>query len=815
MRYIIVQSKKDKKVLKKYIILVVCVSVSLLSYSQQKIQGKVTDKQGNGIENVSIGTLNLNKPIGTSTNQNGRYSLDLKVNKEYKIRFSCIGYKDYDTIITLQSLQNKTIDVVLENSSETLNTVEVKGDYSREEGVTRISSEWAKNTAGPTGGVENVIKSTEGVSSNNELSSQYSVRGGNFDENLVYVNDIEINRPILIRNGQQEGLSFINTDMVGDIQFSSGGFDAKYGDKMSSVLDIKYRKPTEFKGNASLGLLGGALHLEGLIGSRFTYQVGYRNKTNKYLLNSLETNGEYNTTFNDLQAYLTYDLNEKTELSFLGNIADNKYNFVPQTRETQFGNIYQTLNLKIYFDGEEVDRFTSLFGAFMLNHKLSDKVQLKFIASAFSTDEKETYDIQGQYWLYETGGLGSEQEFDRGIGTYLEHARNNLNANIFNLEHKGYKYYDNGTLSWGVKYQREQIDDKIKEWKMVDSSDYTIPSIYDNIGTYDGTKPPLLQNYYKSNNDISSNRITAFVQRQIKIEKQKGTYFFNLGLRGQYWDFNKEIFPSPRASVSYKPNIKQDILFRFATGIYAQFPFYREYRNEQGEINKDIKSQKSWHFVLSSDWNFKMLDRNFKFVTSAYYKYLWDIIPYHIDNVRLRYTALNNANGYAAGLDMKLFGEFIKGIDSWVTLSFMKTEQDIEGDGLGYLPRPTDQLVNASVSFQDYLPNMPWMRVYLNFNYGSGYPYYPPNTSNVFRMPHYLRADIAFTFRIKDEDASWAKDNFMKFAKKIWLNIEWLNVFNNKNVISYMYVQDFAGATYSVPNYLTPTLLNAKLTVEF
>ena len=801
--------------LKKYILFSLCLVCVLTSNAQQKIFGKVSDKQGKAIENVSIGTLNLDKPIGTTSNQNGNYSLSLKANKEYKIRFSCIGFKDFDTIIILSSLQNKEIDIVLEQSSQTLDAVEVKGDYSREDGVTRISTEWAKNTAGPTGGVENVIKSTEGVSSNNELSSQYSVRGGNFDENLVYVNDMEIYRPLLIRNGQQEGLSFINTDMIGDIQFSSGGFDAKYGDKMSSVLDIKYKKPTEFNGNASIGLLGGSLHIEGLIGSRFTYQLGYRNKTNKYLLNSLETSGDYNSNFNDLQTYLTYDINEKTELAFLGNISDNRYNFIPQTRETQFGNVYQTLNLKIYFDGEEVDRFTSYFGALMLNHKLRKDLQLKFIASAFSTNEKETYDIQGQYWLYETGGLGSEEEFDRGIGTYLEHARNNLQATIFNIEHKGYKYYDNGLLSWGLKYQREQIDDWIREWKMVDSSDYTIPSIPDNIGIYDGPNSPLLQDCYRSDNTISSNRLTAYAQRQITLEKQAGTYFFNLGLRAQYWSFNNEVFPSPRASMSYKPNINKDILFRFATGIYAQFPFYREYRNEQGDINQDIKSQKSWHFVLSSDWNFKMLDRNFKFITSAYYKYLWDIIPYRIDNVRLRYSALNNATGYAAGLDMKLFGEFIRGIDSWVTVSLMKTEQDIEGDNKGFLPRPTDQLFNASVSFQDYLPNMPWMRVYLNFNYGSGYPYYPPNTDIVLRMPHYLRADIAFTFRIKDEEASWAKNNFMRFAKKIWVNLEWLNVFNTKNVISYMYVQDFAGASYSVPNYLTPTRLNAKLTIEF
>ena len=784
------------------------------AYSQT-IKGVVRNIKGEPIENVSIGVLNTNRPIGTTTNKQGYYSLKIIANRESKIRFSCIGYENVDTIINLKKNEQRIIDIQLKISSTQLNQIEIKGDKSREEGITKISTEDAKISVGVNQGVENVIKTQEGVSSNNELSSQYNVRGGNFDENLVYVNDIEIFRPLLIRNGQQEGLSFINTDMVGDIRFSSGGFDAKYGDKMSSVLDIKYRKPQEFAGSVSASLLGASAHIEGLIGSRMTYQIGYRNKSSKYILNSLETDGEYNSTFNDLQAFLTYDINEKLELDFLGNISDNKYNFIPQTRETQFGSIYSSMNLRVYFDGQEVDRFSTLFGALMLNYTPRKDLQLKFIASAFNTGEKETYDIQGQYWLYETGGLGSEEEFDRGIGTYLEHARNRLYGNIFNFEHKGYKYYSNGFLSWGIKYQRESTNDKIREWKMVDSADYTIPSNGGTIGHYDPTTPPMLQNYYNSDNDISSNRLTAYLQRQFSMERNIGTYYFNIGVRGQYWDYNKEFFPSPRASVSLKPNVKADLLFRFATGLYAQFPFYREFRDEQGNLNPDIKSQKSWHFVLSSDWNFEMLSRKFKFVTAAYYKYLWDLIPYKIDNVRIRYTAENNAKGYAAGLDMKLFGEVIKGIDSWLTISLMQTKQDIEGDNQGYIPRPADQLLNVSLSFQDYIPNMPWMRVYLNFNYGSGYPYYPPNTDQVLRMPHYLRADMAFTFRIKDEEASWAKNNFMKYCKRIWLNLEWLNVFDTKNVISYMYVQDYAGASFSVPNYLTPARLNARLIIEF
>jgi hypothetical protein len=799
----------------KHYIVIILIALCCLSTQAQTIKGEVLDTEGNALENVSIGTINLYKPIGTISNNKGQYSLKLKAKTKYVIRYSYIGYADVDTTIVLNSGQTKVINIRLKKQSTNLGEVKIVGDESRQEGITRIDPKTAQTSVGVNQGIENTIKAQEGVSSNNELSSQYSVRGGNFDENLVYVNDIEIFRPLLIRNGQQEGLSFINPEMISDIKFSSGGFDAKYGDKMSSVLDIKYRKPQSFAGSASISLLGASAHVEGVIGKRMTYQIGYRNKSTKYILGSLDTEGEYNSTFNDLQAYLTYDISKNLEIAFLGNISDNKYNFIPQTRETQFGSIYTSMNLKVYFDGQEVDRFTSLFGALALTYKPQKDMTLKLIASAFNTNESETYDIQGQYWLYETGGLGSEEDFDRGIGTYLEHARNRLHANIYNVEHKGYKYYNNGHLSWGMKLQAEKIDDKIREWKMVDSADYTIPSNGDIIGQYDPTTPPYLQNYYNSNHDLSSFRGMAYLQRQFNLYKDYGTYYFNVGARGNYWSYNNEFVLSPRASVSLKPNIKEDILFRFATGIYAQSPFYREFRDEQGSLNSDIKSQKSLHFVLSSDWNFRMLDRNFKFTTAAYYKYLWDLIPYRIDNVRIRYSAENNAHGYAMGLDMKLFGEFIKGIDSWLTLSLLQTKQKIDGDSRGYIARPTDQLVNVSVSFQDYLPSMPWMRVYLNLNYGSGFPYYPTNSDAVFRYPHYLRADMAFTFRLKDEQSKWAQNNFMKYFHKIWLNLEWLNVFNNKNVISYTYVQDYAGVSFAVPDYLTPTRVNVRLTFEF
>lgn len=807
--------------LKRIVCFIVLIFGFIAGFSQKGavLFGIVSDSAGNALPGANVGVVNLSKPVGGMADDKGNYSFEVPDNKKLKVVVSFVGYRKEERTLVLRKGEKHRLDFVLVEESSLLQAVEVRGDNSREEGLTRISSEWAKNVAGPTGGVESLLKSLDGVSSNNELSSQYNVRGGNFDENLVYVNDIEVFRPFLVRSAQQEGLSFINSDMVSDIVFSSGGFDAKYGDKMSSVLDIKYRKPQEFSASASFGLLGASLHVEQALGSRFTYQLGFRNKNTKHLISAMDTEGDYFPSFNDLQLYATYDLNEKTELAFLGNVAYNKYEFIPQNRETSFGNLYELLKLKVYFDGQEADKFSSLFGAFMLTHNPTKDLQLKFIVSGFATDERVNYDIQGQYWLSETGlGYGDDEGLERGIGTYKEHARNHLVANIYNIEHKGLKYGKGGKLRWGLKYQRELINDRMNEWKMVDSAGYTIPSNPDVPGVYDTVTPPALQNVFKSDNDMSSNRLTAYIQRDWSISTKAGKWFLNAGARVSYWDFNDEVFLSPRASIGFSPASKKDLLFRFATGLYAQSPFYKELRDETGRINKDIRSQKSWHFVLSSDWNFTMLERPFKFIASVYYKYMWDLIPYRVDNVQLRYTARNNAVGYARGIDMRLYGEFIKGIDSWLTLSLMNTEEDIDGDGAGYIPRPTDQLYNINVSFQDYVPRMPYLRVYLNFNYGSGYPYGAPNSERYLqtnRMPDYLRCDIAFTFRIKDENTKWAQNNFMKVFKRIWLNVEWFNVFSSKNVISYFWVADYSNKYYGVPNYLTPSQINAKLTVEF
>ncbi|MDR1847422.1 MAG: TonB-dependent receptor [Bacteroidales bacterium] len=801
-------------------ILLLALSFGLKAQRTATIYGSVFDSTtGKPMDMVNIFVLGTDKQNGVTTNATGEFTFVITAGIDIEIAFSYSGYKRHTQVFNLKAGEKRNVKIMLAEDKISLPDISIKTENYRNEGITKIEPEWAKQTAGPTTGIENIIKSLgEGTSSNNELSSQYSVRGGNYDENLVYVNDIEIFRPFLIRSGQQEGLSFVNTDMVNDVSFSSGGFDAKYGDKMSSVLDIKYRKPTEFAGSLSAGLLGGSAHLEGLIGNKMTYQLGYRYKTTKRLLADKESDVYYNPVFNDIQLYLTYDFNPKTSLAFLGNYAINKYSFKPVMQSQKLGHIDDMYRLDVYFEGQEQDVFNSMFGSLVLSHNPSKKTALKFIVSAFNTNESESYDIQGEYWLKDIQSSADTAGSTVGIGKYIEHARNQLQANIFNIEHKGTRFFDNGNLMWGIKAQYELIADRQKEWKLMDSAGYSIPSLPVIDGGVNEAVPPLLQNVFTSDNRIESVRLSAYLQREWRFFLPFGSLFVNTGIRSQIWNFNNEFLVSPRASISLKPYWKQDIVFRFATGIFQQSPFYREYRGYTGEINYDILSQKSLHVVFSSDWNFSMFHRPFRFLSSIYYKYLWDLIPYTLDNVRIRYSAQNNAVGYATGIDLRLFGQFIEGIDSWITMSVMQTKEDIDGDNKGYLPRPTDQLFTMNISFQDYLPKMPYCRVYLNFGFGSGFPYTPPESvsaDNVTMRPEYMRADIAFTFRIKDENSTWAKKNFMKIIKKIWFNVEWFNVFSNQNVISYIWVKDFDNRPYAVPNYLTPSQVNAKLTFEF
>ncbi|HEY0029896.1 MAG TPA: TonB-dependent receptor plug domain-containing protein, partial [Bacteroidia bacterium] len=697
-----------------------------------------------------------------------------------------------------------------------------------------------------------ILFTLPGVSSRNELSSSYSVRGGNFDENLVYVNGIEIYRPFLTRSGQQEGLSFINADLVSSVLFSAGGFEAKYGDKMSSVLDVQYRRPRKFAGTVSGSLLGSNLHLEGCSKNyRFTWLVGARYKTNKYLLGKTDSKGDYKPFFADVQMYTTYDINPNWELDFLGNYASNRYQFVPENRETDFGTLDKALRLKIYFDGQEIDQFNTMMGALSaIYNDDAQKLNLKFIGSAFKSKESEAFDIQGQYFIGELETDFGKPNFgdlvtERGIGTFINHARTNLEAYVFSGEHKGTYTEGKKQLLWGLKYSNERITDKLSEWKYVDSAGFSIPT---PSGAVIDPGNIELQDVVKQKINISSNRISGYLQGTwSRNTKDTAVVSATLGVRANYWDLNKQALVGPRGTLGLKPNWKRDFLFKFSSGYYYQPAFYRELRSPAGIINKDIKAQTSIHFVLTSDYNFKAWKRPFKFIAEAYYKHLDNLIPYEIDNVRIRYSAKNNAKGYVKGIDLKVNGEFVKGLESWASLSIMETREDIKDDFYfdyynsdgelivpgftannvktdsiryepGYIYRPTDQRVSFGLFFQDNIPNKPDLKMHLNLLFGTGVPFGAPGTQRyqqVFRMPPYRRVDIGFSYQALKESRKVKPKSPGRFLKSLWISLEVFNLLGTNNTVSYIWVEDVTNRQYAVPNYLTQRQLNLRMIVKF
>jgi len=807
----------------------------LLAQEKARIYGRITDERNHALEFVNVGIFDIASPIGISTEHNGKYILTVPAGIAFTLVASFTGFEPQKIKLLLIPGENKEVNFILKETSTQLPEFVMHDKIVRTTNFTRLDPKNVTQIPSVSGGVESLIKTMPGVSSNNELSSQYNVRGGNYDENLVYVNDIEIYRPLLVRSGQQEGLSFVNSDMVSSILFSAGGFDARYGDKMSSVLDIKYKKPTSFAGSAAISLLGVNMHLEGVaINSRLSYLIGVRQKSNQYLLNSMQTKGEYRPSFTDIQTLFTYDLNEKFEFTFLGNYARNIYNVVPENRETDFGTINEALRLKIYFDGQELDKFETFFGAISMNYKPENNINIKNTISSFKSYEDETFDIQGQYWLYQLeADFGKEnfaqEAFTRGIGTYIDHARNYLNSTVINFENRGSVAKTNHFFQWGAKYQREHIIDKLNEWKLVDSADYSLPSYPDVIG--DSLPPhyfPELQNVYKAKNDLSSNRISGFIQDSWIIDGDSNRLSLTTGIRFSYWDLNNELLISPRASISYKPEWEKDILLRFSTGIYYQSPFYRELRDRKGNINMNIKSQQSIHLVAGMDWNLMLWNRPFKFISEVYYKFLNNLIPYEIDNVRIRYAAENKAHGYATGIDFRLNGEFVKGIESWASLSIMQTQENIDNDSYidqnginvepGFIPRPTDQRVVFSLFFQDYLPRNPNIKMHLNLVYGASLPFGPPNSDRykqTLRIPAYRRVDIGSSYLLKSKTAKLSSKNIFRNLKTVWLSLEVFNLLQINNTISYIWISDVNNRQYAVPNYLTPRQLNLKLVVDF
>jgi hypothetical protein len=815
------------------------------------ISGKVTDDRNQAIELVSISALGY--PGGTTTSSDGSYSLQVPASKSIKVVFSFIGYRTDTATVRVNPGERLRVNRSLLPMATQLGSIVVEDKYLRSTNLTRIDPRTVSALPTAGGGLEALLKTMPGVVSNNELSSQYSVRGGNYDENLVYVNDIEIYRPLLVRSGQQEGLSFLNSDLVSSVLFSTGGFDARYGDKLSSVLDIRYKRPSKFAASATASLLGASAHLEGISkNKRFTYLAGGRYKTNQYVLNSLETKGSYRPVFLDFQSLLTYNLNEKLELSVLGYISSNTYNLVPESRETKFGTLFTPMRLTIYFDGRESDKYDSRMGAITLTQKASKNLQVRWIGSVYNSRETESFDILAQYYIAlldnQPESIDSIEVVEtKGVGGFFNHARNQLDITVLNAENRYSYSKGNSYALWGIKYQHEMISDRINEWQLIDSAGYSLPNHPGTPGEAGNLTDFILNYHLKTAVDINSNRYTAFAQNTWTLDSDTTVLSFTAGVRFQYWDYNKQFIVSPRLSLSYKPKWEKDIMLRFSAGYYYQPPFYRELRNLQGEINPNVKAQKSLQFVAGSDWNFVSWGRQFKFVSELYYKKLTDLVPYQVDNVRVQYLGINGSKGYAYGLDLKVNGNFVKGVESWASLSYLKTEEDIYNDSYeayynasgeviqpgvtvdnvavdsatiypGYIPRPTDQRITIGLFFQDYLPMDPTFKMNMGFYFGSGLPTGAPNTplyTHTKRLPPYLRVDIGLSKQIIGGESLQPQKGFFKGFKSLWITAEILNLLQVSNTISYTWVRDFNNNQYGVPNYLTPRQINIKIGAEF
>ena len=835
----------------KYILSNLFFLLTLSSYSQNtaSVFGKITDGEGGPVEGVSISILGSSQALAI-TSPTGEFNYTIPADKEVIIVFNHINYKQVQRTVKLAPGEKLNIGRAMEFKN--IFDIVVVTDQNRFKELTRLDPINFTHIPTASEDFNAILFTLPGVSSRNELSSSYSVRGGNFDENLVYVNGIEVYRPFLTRSGQQEGLSFINADLVSSVLFSAGGFEAKYGDKMSSVLDVQYRRPRKFAGTVSGSLLGSNLHLEGASKNyRFTWLFGARYKTNKYLLGKTDSKGDYKPFFADVQLYTTYDLTTNWQLDFLGNFASNKYQFVPKNRETDFGTVTQALRLKIYFDGQEIDQFNTMMGALStMYHSDNDKLNLKFIGSAFRSKESEAIDIQGQYFIGDLETDFGKPNFgdeiaERGIGTHIEHARTNLTAYVFSAEHKGSYTEGSKQVLWGVKYSNEMIADKLSEWKYVDSAGFSIPLTPAPILN---PQPIELQRVIKQKINISSNRISGYTEGLWSKEtKDTSLLSATIGIRANYWDLNNQALVGPRGTFGIKPNWKSDFLFKFSSGYYYQPAFYRELRGPDGILNTNIKAQTSIHFVLTSDYNFRSWKRPFKFVAEAYYKYLDNLIPYEVDNVKITYSAKNNAKGYATGIDMKVNGEFVKGLESWASLSFMQTQEDIKDDyyyeyynssgekiipgyttnsvkadsvrfNPGYLPRPTDQRVSFGLFFQDKMPKYPDLKMHLNLLFGTGVPFGPPGSQRyqqVLRMPSYRRVDIGFSYQALKETRTIKPKSVGRFLRSVWISFEVFNLLGTNNTVSYIWVEDVTNRQYAVPNYLTQRQLNLRMIVKF
>ena len=797
----------------RYIVLSVCTLFVVFcapAYARSaRVYGYVTDQDNVGIELANVVVLNADKPIGTSTNKNGYYELLLDEADTVVLNFSMIGYTSVQQrIIDVREVIN--INVQMLTDEQLLTEIEVRGIKHAQGTMDYIDATTTRFMPDATGGsIESLLITFAGVSQTNELSSQYNVRGGSFDENSVYVNGIEIHRPLLIRSGQQEGLSFVNPEMVENVQFSSGGFSAQYGDKMSSVLDITYKRPSAFEASISASLLGAQLYV-GHGDSTYSQMHGLRYKTSKYMLGGLATAGNYQPTYVDYQTFITWKVAPTWGMSFLGNISQNDYRFTPDSLSESFGG-QDAKNLTIYYEGQEKDKFLTAFAALSAKGHVSDEVEIGFDVSGFYTNERENFDITGEYVL--SNAPAGEITDALGTGLFHQHARNSLEAGVVTLAHNGSWQRGNNTLKWGVSGQAELIRDHISEWEWRDSAGYSLPN-----------DDKSMELYYALRGDTSmvSARVQAYVQNEHKWNTPSGQWILTVGGRLQWWSWNNEVLPSPRASVEWIPGWKRDLCFRLATGLYYQAPFYKELRDTitdtlgvtRIQLNRNLKAQRSVHVVLGGDYYFRAWGRPFKFTAEGYYKYIDRMESYTVDNVRVRYSGKNDSKGYAGGLDLKLYGELVPGADSWISFSTMVARQRLIGSNR-WIPSPTEQRWNFSMLFQDYIPQLPQLKFHIKMQFADGQPFYAPRNNQTWgRMPTYKRIDLGATYTFNAQTAKFMRKPSAKHVKQWAIQFEVFNIVGWRNVNSYFWVADAYGNQWASPNYLTGRRYNLKITVD-
>lgn len=791
--------------IKTIIFQIICLLVTVTASAQTfTLHGRVTDENNDPIEFASVSCLKQGKM--TMTSLKGEYSMQLHSADSVVIKFSMIGYKA-KTRVLRRPRGKQTLQIVLHSDENQLGEVTVTGKKIETGQMEDISKDHLKSLPSASGNaVEELIQSQAGVSTHSELSSQYNVRGGSFDENSVYIDNVEIYRPFLVRSGQQEGISVINPDMVEKISFSTGGYEARYGDKMSSALNIKYRKPKKFEATASASMLGASAFV-GVSNKKVSWSNGFRYKTTKHLLGSMDTKGEYSPTFIDYQTYLTYTPNKRWEIKLLGNISDNHYNFTPEDRETKFGTMENVKAFQVYFDGQEKDVFRTFFGAVGITRNFGEKTSLSLIASAFNTREQEKYDIQGQYWLTQT-----ETSENLGVGTYFQHARNYLKAHVESAKLLFKTKYKKHDIEGAFTFKKEKITENSVEYEMRDSSNYSIPH----------TGKDLYMIYsMRAKNVLDANRIEAYVQDAFRFtsNNEKTLYTLNYGVRLSHWSYTKETIVSPRVSLGIIPAFNENITMRFATGLYYQAPFFKELRDTTTQngityasLNSKAKSQRSIHFIAGFDYRFRMNNRSFKFTAEAYYKALGNLVPYSVNNVKVVYYGSNESSGHAAGIDLKLYGEFVPGTDSWLSLSLMNTSMKLNGKSI---PLPTDQRYAINLFFTDYFPGTDRWKMSLKLALADGLPFSAPHQeleSNVFRAPAYKRADIGLSYRLLNNEGKQRKHIQLR---NVWLGAECLNLFGINNVNSYYWITDVTGGQYAVPNYLTGRQINFRVIVDF